>query len=184
MSEKQSNNPIPVVDIIIQHGSRVLFAKRKKDPFKGYLGLPGGFVNIGETIEEAARREVKEETSLDIELTDILGVYSDPQRDPRGHIMSTVFIGVPSNENAKNKATAQDDALEIEWIDLSTVDKKSLAFDHKNILSHYKKWKESGGTFWSSKKMIDNRHVPPISRASRKFISSSQVRFLLRTTVR
>ena len=89
---------------------------------------------------------------MDIELTDILGVYSDPQRDPRGHIMSTVFIGIPSNENAKNKATAQDDALEIEWIDLSTVDKKSLAFDRKNILSHYKKWKESGGTFWSSKK--------------------------------
>ena len=58
MSEKQSNNPIPEVDIIIQHRSRVLFAKGKKDTFKGYLGLPGGFVNIGETIEEAARREV------------------------------------------------------------------------------------------------------------------------------
>ena len=99
MSEKQSNNPIPVVDVIIQQDSEVLFAKRKKEPFKGYLGLPGGFVNIGETIEEAARREVKEETSLDIELTDILGVYSDPQRDPRGHIMSTVFIGwIPSND--------------------------------------------------------------------------------------
>ena len=92
MSEKQSSNPIPVVDTIIQHESKVLFAKRKNDPFKGYLGLPGGFVNSGETIEEATRREVKEETSLDIELTDILGVFSDPQRDPRGHIMSTVFI--------------------------------------------------------------------------------------------
>lgn len=115
MSEKQSNNPIPVVDVIIQQDSEVLFAKRKKDPFKDYLGLPGGFVNIGETIEEAARREVKEETSLDIELTDILGIYSDPQRDPRGHIMSTVFVGrVPSSENAKNKAIARDDASQLE----------------------------------------------------------------------
>ena len=129
-----------------------MFAKRKKDPFKGYLGLPGGFVNIGETIEEAARREFKEETSLDIELTDILGIYSDPRRDARGHIMSIVFIGrVPSNENAKNKAIAQDDASQLEWIDLQTVGDKSLAFDHKIILSNYKKWKESGGTFWSTK---------------------------------
>lgn len=153
MSEKQSNNPVPVVDVIIQQDSEVLFAKRKKDPFKDYLGLPGGFVNIGETIEEAARREVKEETSLDIELTDILGIYSDPQRDPRGHIMSTVFVGrVPSSENAKNKAIARDDASQLEWIDLQTIGDKNLAFDHKIILSNYKKWKESGGTFWSTKK--------------------------------
>jgi ADP-ribose pyrophosphatase YjhB (NUDIX family) len=155
MSEKQSNNPIPVVDVIIQQDFEVLFAKRKKEPFKGYLGLPGGFVNIGETVEDAARREVKEETSLDVELTDILGVYSDPQRDPRGHIMSTVFIGwVPSNENAKNKAKAQSDASELEWIDLQMVDNKSLAFDHKIILSNYKKWKESGGTYWSTKNKL------------------------------
>ena len=153
MSEKQSNNPIPVVDVIIQQDSEVLFAKRKKEPFKGYLGLPGGFVNIRETIEEAARREVKEETFLDIELTDIIGVYSDPQRDPRGHIMSTVFVGrVPSNENTKRKAITQDDASQLEWIDLQTVDDKSLAFDYKAILSDYKKWKESGGTYWSTKK--------------------------------
>jgi ADP-ribose pyrophosphatase YjhB (NUDIX family) len=153
MSEKKSNNPIPVVDVIIQQDAEVLFVKRKKEPFKGYPGLPGGFVKMGETIEEAARREVKEETSLDIELTDILGIYSDPQRDPRGHNMSTVFIGrIPSGENAKKKATARDDASQIEWIDLQTVGDKSLAFDHKIILSNYKKWKESGGTFWSTKK--------------------------------
>jgi 8-oxo-dGTP diphosphatase len=153
MPEKQSNNPIPVVDVIIQQNSEVLFARRKKEPFKDHLGLPGGFVNKGETIEEAARREVKEETSLDIELTNILGVYSDPKRDPRGHIMSTVFIGrVQSKENTKNKAITQDDASQLEWIDLQAVGNKSLAFDHKIILSNYKEWKESGGTFWSKKK--------------------------------
>jgi len=108
---------------------------------------------MGETVEAAARREVKEETSLDIDLTDILGVYSNPQRDPRGHIMSIVFIGQSSsNDKTKNKAAAQDDASKIEWIDSSMVDNKTLAFDHKNILLHYRKWKEAGGTFWSTKK--------------------------------
>jgi 8-oxo-dGTP diphosphatase len=152
MSEKQSN-PIPVVDVIIEEDSMILFARRKKEPFKGHLGFPGGFVNLGETIEEAAKREVKEETSLDIELIGILGVYSDPKRDPRGHIMSTVFIGHSlTNDKSKYKAAAQDDASEIQWIDLSEVDNKALAFDHKSILLHYKKWKEAGGTFWSTKK--------------------------------
>jgi 8-oxo-dGTP diphosphatase len=151
MSEKQSN-PIPVVDVIIRQESTILLAKRKKDPFKAYLGLPGGFVKIGETVEEAARRELKEETSLDVELTEILGVYSDPKRDPRGHMISTVFIGhVPATDNAKHMARAQDDASEIQWVELSAIDNKNLAFDHRYILSHYKKWKESGGTFWSTK---------------------------------
>lgn len=110
MSEKQSN-PIPVVDVIIEEDSMILFARRKKEPFKGHLGFPGGFVNLGETIEEAAKREVKEETSLDIELIGILGAYSDPKRDPRGHIMSTVFIGRSlTNDKSKYKAAAQDDA--------------------------------------------------------------------------
>ena len=124
-----------------------------KEPFKDYLGLPGGFVNVGETIEEAARREVKEETSLDVELTNILGVYSDPKRDPRGHIMSTVFVGeVVTDENVKSKTLASDGGPEIEWMDLNMVDNVELPFDHKDILSHYRKWKKSGGTFWSSKK--------------------------------
>ena len=103
-------------------------------------------------IKEAARRELKEETFQDVELTEILGVYSDPKRDPRGHMISTVFIGhVPATDNAKNKARAQDDASEIQWVELSAIDNESLAFDHRYILSHYKKWKESGGTFWSTK---------------------------------
>ena len=70
---------------LFSKSQRFCWLSEKKDPFKGYLGLPGGFVNIGETIEEAARRELKEETSLDVELTDILGVYSDPKRVPRGN---------------------------------------------------------------------------------------------------
>jgi len=92
MKEQHYKNPTPTVDAIIQKNSQILLVKRKKEPFKGYLVLPGGFVNEGERVEDAVKREIKEETSLDIELIDILGVYSEPERDPRGHIMSTVFI--------------------------------------------------------------------------------------------
>jgi 8-oxo-dGTP diphosphatase len=145
-------NPIPTVDIIIQMNSRILLVKRKNEPFRGYMAIPGGFVNEGETVEDAAKREVKEETSLNIELIDILGVYSDPKRDPRGHNMSTVFIGkIPTIRNGRIEAAAADDALELQWMDLKMIPDEKFAFDHKNILKDYLEWKESGGTFWSSK---------------------------------
>jgi len=103
------------------------------------LALPGGFVNEGEKVEDAAKREVKEETSIDIYLTDILGVYSDPNRDPRGRIMSTVFIGELASSNDTIDAKAQDDAEEIEWIPLNEIDNRIFGFDHRKILLDYKK---------------------------------------------
>lgn len=152
MNDKQQHkNPIPTVDTIIQRDSQILFVKRKRDPFKEHFVFPGGFVNEGEKVEDAALREVKEETSLSVELVDILGVYSDPSRDPRGHIMSTVFIGKIS-DNDKNEAKAGDDAGAIQWIDLEDVDNKFFGFDHKTIISDYKKWKQFKGTYWSSRK--------------------------------
>jgi ADP-ribose pyrophosphatase YjhB (NUDIX family) len=152
MNDKQQHkNPIPTVDTIIQRDSQILFVKRKRDPFKEHFVFPGGFVNEGEKVEDAALREVKEETSLSVELVDILGVYSDPSRDPRGHIMSTVFIGKIS-DNDKNEAKAGDDAGAIQWIDLEDVDNKIFGFDHKTIISDYKKWKQFKGTYWSSRK--------------------------------
>ncbi len=151
MKEQRYRNPTPTVDTIIQRDSRILLVKRKNDPFKGYLVLPGGFVNEGERVEDAAKREVKEETSLNIELLNILGVFSDPTRDPRGHMMSTVFIAKISSHNDKVDAVAQDDAAAIEWISLEVIDTRNVGFDHKRIISDYKTWKTSGGTFWSSK---------------------------------
>jgi 8-oxo-dGTP diphosphatase len=152
MNDKQQHkNPIPTVDTIIQRDSQILFVKRKRDPFKEHFVFPGGFVNESEKVEDAALREVKEETSLSVELVDILGVYSDPSRDPRGHIMSTVFIGKIS-DNDKNEAKAGDDAGAIQWIDLEDVNNKSFGFDHKTIISDYKKWKQFKGTYWSSRK--------------------------------
>jgi ADP-ribose pyrophosphatase YjhB (NUDIX family) len=151
MSNKQHKNPIPTVDTIIQKDSQILFVERKKDPFKGFLVFPGGFVNEGEKIEDAALREVKEETSLLVELVDILGVYSDPARDPRGHIMSTVFIGKISSNN-KDEAKAGDDARALKWVDIDNVDRQNLGFDHKKIISDYNKWRQSNrGTYWSSR---------------------------------
>src|SRR5919205_716316 len=154
MKEQRYKNPIPTVDTIIQKDSQILLVKRKKEPFKGLFALPGGFVNEGELVEDAAKREAKEETSLDIELVDILGVYSEPNRDPRGHIMSTVFVGKISSNN-KVDALAQDDAAKIEWINLEEVNNTHFAFVHQKIISDYEKWKRSGGTFWSSRVSLE-----------------------------
>lgn len=74
--KEQHKNPTPTVDIVIEDDSRILLIKRKNEPFKDHLVLPGGFVNEGKKLEDAAKREAKEETSLDVHLIDILGVYS------------------------------------------------------------------------------------------------------------
>jgi 8-oxo-dGTP diphosphatase len=152
---KEYKNPKPAVDIVIEENSRILLVKRKHEPFKDHLEPPGGFVDEGEKVEDAAIREVREETSLDIELVDILGVYSDPKRDPRGHTVSTVFIGkVIRSNNREHKAVAKDDAAEIKWLSINSVDNEKLGFDHRQILSDYKRWKKFGGTFWSSKSKL------------------------------
>ena len=144
---KQYKNPIPTVDAIIQNSSSILFVKRKKDPFKNQYALPGGFVNEGETIEEAIKREVYEETSLEVHPIDILGVYSDPKRDPRGHMMTVVFIVLV----IKGNPIAGDDADKTEWIPLEKLNDINIAFDHKLIINDYLRWKSEGGTFWTHK---------------------------------
>ncbi|MHA1926261.1 MAG: NUDIX domain-containing protein, partial [Candidatus Thorarchaeota archaeon] len=88
-------NPSPAVDVVVTDGERILLVKRGKDPYKDRFALPGGFVEYGETVEETAVREIMEETGVQIKLEAILGVYSDPQRDPRGHVLTTAFIGRP-----------------------------------------------------------------------------------------
>ncbi|HKU82473.1 MAG TPA: NUDIX hydrolase [Candidatus Nitrosocosmicus sp.] len=152
LGKQQHKNPTPTVDTIIQKGNKVLVVERKRDPFKQMMVLPGGFINEGERAEDAAIREVKEETSLDIVLDNILGVYSDPSRDPRGHIMSTVFIGKISDNSDKKEPIAGDDAATTKWVDLVSIEEEQFGFDHKKILMDYKEWKQSGQTYWSSKK--------------------------------
>jgi 8-oxo-dGTP diphosphatase len=145
-------NPTPTVDVILERESKILMVRRKKDPYKDLLALPGGFVNEGETVEDAMKREAMEETSLEIHPIDILGVYSDPRRDPRKHIVTVVFVGIIVSGDLR----ANDDAASIEWIQVASIDQlqqqKMLAFDHAQILRDYSQWKSTGGTFWSTKR--------------------------------
>ncbi|MFX1368369.1 MAG: NUDIX domain-containing protein, partial [Promethearchaeota archaeon] len=107
-------NPKTAVDVVISDGKRVVLIRRGKEPFKGMLALPGGFVDYGETVEKAALREALEETGLSVRLLDILGVYSEANRDPRAHTISTVFLADCDSEDI----TEGDDAEAAFWMDL------------------------------------------------------------------
>jgi ADP-ribose pyrophosphatase YjhB (NUDIX family) len=123
-------NPIPTVDIIIEIEPEGVILIKRKNPPHGWA-IPGGFVDYGETIEDAALREAKEETSLDVELIKQFRTYSDPNRDPRHHSISTVYIA-----KAKGKPHAQDDALEIGIFTQKNLPDE-IAFDHRKILEDY-----------------------------------------------
>ena len=124
-------NPFPTVDIIIEVEGGIVLIQRKNPPY-GWA-LPGGFVDYGESLEEAAIREAKEETSLDVELLSQLGAYSDPERDPRQHNISVVFV---ARSRGKARPTASDDALEVGIFDGDSLPEE-LAFDHTRILEDY-----------------------------------------------
>ncbi|WP_027190684.1 NUDIX domain-containing protein [Fundidesulfovibrio putealis] len=125
-------NPTPTVDIIIAcPGRKVVLIERKNIPF-GWA-LPGGFVDYGETVENAAVREALEETGLEVELTGLLGVYSDPKRDARKHTMSVVFTAQPLDAS---KLGAGDDALNAAIFSLDELP-RPLVFDHEKIMADY-----------------------------------------------
>nr|MDO8135129.1 NUDIX hydrolase [Candidatus Njordarchaeum guaymaensis] len=123
-------SPALTVDIIIvgKTGS-IILVKRLNPPFKGDWALPGGFVEYGETVEAAAAREAKEETGIDIKLIKIVGVYSAPDRDPRGHTVSICFLA----REVGGELKADTDAKEATGFQPSSLPKK-LAFDHGQML--------------------------------------------------
>lgn len=125
-------NPVPTVDIIIYDPQQgVVLVKRRHEPL-GYA-LPGGFVDEGETTEHAAVRETLEETHLNVHLTGLLGVYSDPARDPRQHTLSAVYIAQADNPG---DVRGGDDAAEAAFCPLEAL--PPLVFDHERILTHFK----------------------------------------------
>ncbi|MEO0132447.1 MAG: NUDIX hydrolase [candidate division WOR-3 bacterium] len=128
---KEIKYPKLAVDVIINYQGRVVLVKRKNPPY-GWA-LPGGYVEYGETVEEAARREVKEETGLTLTSLQQFHVYSRPSRDPRGHTVSVVFTA-----DGFGKLIARDDAQEIGLFELNNLP-LDLAFDHREILEDYKK---------------------------------------------
>lgn len=123
--------PKLMVDVVVPSESgEVLLIRRDSEPFEGQWALPGGFVEIGETVEEAAAREAEEETGLTVEILRLVGVYSDPNRDPRGHNVSCAFLARPTPESGG--LAAATDATEAEFLESSTVE---LAFDHDRIVA-------------------------------------------------
>lgn len=121
--------PLLTVDcVVLDPTGRVLLIKRGRPPFEGLHALPGGFVDVGETVEDGCRREVMEETGLKVGKLTLVGVYSDPERDPRGHTASVVFLA----HVRSLKAQAGDDAAAVEWV--ADWQRLKLAFDHKKIL--------------------------------------------------
>ena len=131
--------PLLSVDIIIELSDRedhpIVLIARKHDPY-GWA-IPGGFVDIGERVEAAACREALEETGLVIQLSGLLGCYSDPRRDNRGHVVTLVYIAAASGQ-----PQAADDAADLrictpgEWA-------RPLAFDHEDILTDYLHWRQN-----------------------------------------
>ena len=132
---KSYRNPFPTVDIIIEVAGGIVLIERKNAPL-GWA-LPGGFVDYGETLEHAAVREAEEETSLSVVNLRLLGCYSEPQRDPRHHTISTVYVaegeGIPR---------AGDDAASLGIFPLDSLP-APLCFDHHKILGDYARFKHA-----------------------------------------
>lgn len=129
-------SPRPTVDVVIEVDGGIVLIRRQNPPH-GWA-LPGGFVDYGERVEEAARREMEEETSLAVTLVDLLGVYSDPSRDARTHTISTVYVG-----RATGAPRAADDAAEIGVFREDTLP-VPLVFDHARILGDYFRFRRTG----------------------------------------
>ncbi len=148
MNAERPKTPLLAVDLIIRQAAnpgRIVVIERRNPP-PGWA-LPGGFVDEGETVEQAALREAREETRLEVRLEALLGVYSDPERDARGHTVSVVYVA-----RGEGEARAQDDAKALAWLDPEDRE-QPLAFDHRRILDDYLRYRTTGET-------APIRHIP------------------------
>lgn len=121
--------PLPTADMVIYDEARGIVLVKRRYPPLGWA-LPGGFVDYGEKVEDAARREAMEETNLDVPISGLVGVFSDPARDPRKHTISTVFWGRPNNPG---DIKGGDDAAEAMFFPPDKLP-EAIVFDHKQII--------------------------------------------------
>jgi len=121
-------NPALTVDAVIVKDGKIVLIKRKEKPFQGQYALPGGFVEYGETVEAALRREVLEETGLAVDVSSLVGIYSDPHRDPRGHVVTAAFAAIIVN----GVLASGSDAAEATFWEITNL--PPLAFDHAKII--------------------------------------------------
>jgi len=128
--------PLLTVDVIVRFQGGIILIERKNPP-PGWA-LPGGFVDVGESVEEAAVREAREETSLDVRLIEQFHVYSSPDRDPRFHTVSVVFIG-----DGTGVLEGRDDAARAAVFTADSLP-SVIAFDHGRIISDYFRYRQSG----------------------------------------
>ena len=125
-----------IIELIDKPGRPIVLIERKNPPY-GWA-IPGGFVDVGERLEIAAIREAKEEVCLDVSLKALLGIYSDPARDDRGHTVTAVYVA-----EAQGEPKAADDAKNLAVFDIHNLPTK-LAFDHAQVLDDYMKFRETG----------------------------------------
>jgi 8-oxo-dGTP diphosphatase len=119
--------PLLAVDAVILFQGGVVLIRRENPPYKGCYAFPGGLVEVGESTETAVRREAKEETGLEIDILGLVGVYSDPARDPRGHVVSICYLAMGQGE-----LKSGSDARSAEVFPLDKL--PPLAFDHEKMI--------------------------------------------------
>lgn len=138
LSSLGMRTPLVAADGLIVIDDKLVLIRRKFYPFEGKLALPGGMVEYDERVEDAVLREMKEETGLDVEIVKLLGVYSEPGRDPRGHVVSTAYV----LKRVGGELRSGDDAKAIELVDIDEI--PDLAFDHNEIIGDFLKYREQG----------------------------------------
>jgi len=138
MEKKKPKSPLLAADGIIFEKGKILLVKRAIYPFSGYWVLPGGHVDYGERVEEALKREMKEELGIEVKIKKLIGVYSDPKRDPRYHTVSAVYLCQPIRQAQGGKICLDREASEFKYFSLKNLPKK-IGFDHRKIINDFKK---------------------------------------------
>jgi len=137
-SETKTRSPILTVDGVILKNDKILLVKRAIYPFIGFYELPGGHVEYGETVENAIKREMKEELGISVKIKKLIGVYSDPKRDPRYHTIAIVYL----LKKGKGKIRLSKEASEFRYFSLKNLPQK-IGFDHRKIINDLRTiWKK------------------------------------------